>query len=264
MQERQIETGVGTLAVFELGDGPPVFLWPSLYADHVSLLPVITELARSRRCVVVDPPGHGRSSLAPRRYTLDDCARAALQIFDALGIDRADWIGNAWGGHVGVCVAATSARLRSLTVIGSPMEALSPAMRRKTRMAMALLALGARDLVGKLVAQVMVSPASAAHRDYVRACIREAPRGGIRQAVQSISLGREDLTPVLARITVPTLFVAGAEDPIWTPEVARAQAAQVPGARFESVPAAAHLAPLERPRETLAHVTRFLDERRAA
>ncbi len=258
--ERQVQTELGSLATFSLGEGPAVFLWPSLYADHDSLMPIATELAGSRRCILVDGPGHGQSAVPSGRYSLDDCARAAARVLDVLGIDQVDWIGNAWGGHVGVTTALTMpARLRSLTVIGSPMEALPTGMRTKSRMALALLALGARDLVGKLVAKAMIAPASpAAHHDYVQRCVREAPAGGIRQAVRSISLGRRDLTADLARISIPTLFIAGADDPMWSIDVARAQAACIPGARFETVPAAAHLVPLEQPQPTLALLASFL------
>jgi len=263
MLERQIHTILGNLAVYDLGHGPVTLLWPSLYADHVSLMPIATELARTRRCILIDGPGHGRSAVPERRYTLWDCGRAAEQILDELGVERVDWIGNAWGGHVGVCAAIRSpSRVHTLTVIGSPMNALSPSMRWKTRVVLALLSLGARDLVGKLIAKVMISPASSpVHREYVRSCIRDAPMGGIRQAVSSISLHREDLTPQLPRVTVPTLFVAGGDDTIWPAEAARLQAAEIPGARFETVPGAAHLVPLERPRETVAVISDFLGAR---
>lgn len=264
--ERRVETDLGRMATFAMGEGPPAFLWPSLYVDHESLLPIVTELARTRRCILVDPPGHGQSAVPAARYTLDDCARAAGQILDAYEVEQVDWIGNAWGGHVGVLAAlAMPARLRSLTIIGSPMTPLSRSMRLKSRLGWALLSLGARGLVGTLVAKAMVAPdAPAEHRDYVQRCVREAPAGGIPRAVQWVSLGRRDLTADLARITVPTLFIAGANDSMWSVDVASAEAARVPGGRIETVPGAAHLVPLEQPRATLEALARFLaalDER---
>lgn len=266
MRERRIDTDLGELATYELGTGPTVFLWPSLYADHQSLLPLVTDLARTRRCILVDGFGHGKSSVARRRYTLRECAAAAFRVLDVLEADRVDWIGNAWGGHVGAYAAIDApARLRSLTMIGSPMEPLPAGMRLKSRSGLLLLALGARDLVGKLVAKAMVAPSSpSAHQDYIRQCIRDAPKGGISQAVHSISLARADFRPELPRITVPTLFVAGGDDPMWSTELARDQAARIPNVRFEIVPHAGHLVPLERPRETFALVTSFLSAHASA
>ncbi|HEY5937279.1 MAG TPA: alpha/beta hydrolase [Kofleriaceae bacterium] len=253
-----IATSLGKLAVYELGEGPPTLLWPSLYVDHQSLVPLAAELARSRRCILLDGPGHGQSAVPDRRYTLWDCARATEEVLDALAIPTVDWIGNAWGGHVGLCVAITSpARVRTLTVIGSPMEALSRSMRVQSRLGLGLMKLGARDFVGKLVAKAMISPASPVeHHEVVRRCIRESP--GIALAIHSISLGRPDLRPELSRVTVPTLFIAGGDDPMWKPDVAARDAALLPDGRFVTVPAAAHLVPLERPTETAAAITSFL------
>jgi pimeloyl-ACP methyl ester carboxylesterase len=74
--EHRIETCLGRLAAYELGQGPPTLLWPSLYVDHASLLPIASELARIRRCILLDPPGHGRSGVPRRGFTLRDCARS--------------------------------------------------------------------------------------------------------------------------------------------------------------------------------------------
>lgn len=50
---------------------------------------------------------------------------AAVTVLDALGLQEpVDWVGNAWGGHVGVVFAAVHAqRCRSLVVIGAPISA---------------------------------------------------------------------------------------------------------------------------------------------
>jgi pimeloyl-ACP methyl ester carboxylesterase len=256
MQEHRIETLLGTLAAYELGDvgNPAVVLWPSLYCDHRSWLPIAQQLAKIRRCILLDGPGHGRSPTPARRYTLADCARATEQVLDALGVGTVDWLGNAWGGHVGVLAAVGApSRVRALTAIGAPMQALEPAMRRKSLAGLALLRVGARGLVGNLVAKAMVSSSPSA-RDYIRECIRSAPKGGIELAVRSVSLDRPDLRPQLPAITVPTLFIAGGDDAMWPPAMARAQAQLTPGARVEVIPGAAHLAPLERVEETLAAI----------
>src|SRR5258706_12062257 len=103
-----IDTEVRKLAVYDQGRGAPVFFWPSLYVDHTTFDGVVAEIASERRCILVDGPGHGKSPGPGRTYDLDACARAALQVLDALHVDEVDWVGNAWGGHVGVCAAISS------------------------------------------------------------------------------------------------------------------------------------------------------------
>ena len=247
-----IRTEVGELAVFDDGEGAPTLFWPSLYLDHSSWDGVVSGLFRERRCIRIDGPGHGESPGAGHRYDLAACARAAFTVLDSLGVDRVDWVGNAWGGHVGV-VAATShpARVSSLVAIGSPMQPLTAKVRWQKRLLLVMLRLGMNDAVASLLSKAMLSPsAPQEHHAHVRAAVRKAPRLG--EAVRSISIGRPDLVPELPRVQCPTLFVAGGDDLMWPPALAASQAARIPGARCETLAGAAHLGPLERPAETAA------------
>ena len=102
MSEHRIPTRVGSLAVRVRGEGPPAVLWHSLFVDERSWQRVEDGLARDRRLVIITGPGHGASSDPGHRYSLDDCAAAAGEVLAALDIrEPVDWVGNAWGGHVG-------------------------------------------------------------------------------------------------------------------------------------------------------------------
>ncbi|MBL8752879.1 MAG: alpha/beta fold hydrolase, partial [Planctomycetes bacterium] len=68
---------------------------------------------------------------------------------------------------------------------------------------------------------------------------------------------RPDRTPLLPTITVPTLVVAGADDPIAPPAESAAWARAIPGASCIVVPGAAHLVPMERPAAFAAAVGGF-------
>ena len=69
-----------------------------------------------------------------------------------------------------------------------------------------------------------------------------------------------DLTGDLGAITAPTLVLAGADDPATPPEHGERIAGLIPGARFEVVSPAAHLATVERPDLTTAMILRFLSD----
>jgi pimeloyl-ACP methyl ester carboxylesterase len=260
----RIPTCVGSLSVREVGSGPPAVLWPSLFVDSDSWTRVEPGLREQRRLVMIDGPGHGSSGDPGHRYTQLDCAAAAIEVLDALGItEPVDWLGNAWGGHVGIHVATEhGGRLRSLATIGTPVEPYTAAERRRTRVLLAVFRLlGPIGFLQEGVAKVLLAPATRATDreavDYVKGRLAAADRRMLANAIESISLGREDITSRLPRIPVPTLFITGSDDPGFTPDQARAAIRLVPEGRVEIVPDSAYLPPLERPEDVLALVLDF-------
>ncbi|HEY5845279.1 MAG TPA: alpha/beta hydrolase, partial [Microlunatus sp.] len=199
-----------------------------------------------------------------RRYTLRDCVAAAAQILDQLEIRGAvDWVGNAWGGHVGLRFAAAQpARCRSLVTLGTPVAALSRSDRHRIYPLLSVhRVLGPHEMVLSGVTAAMLSAHTRA-RDpdavtLVRDSLRRADRRMLRNAVRSISLGREDLTALLPQISAPTLMITGADHMGFTAAQAEAATHLMRDARTSTVPHAAYLLPLEAPTLTSALISEF-------
>jgi pimeloyl-ACP methyl ester carboxylesterase len=243
-----VPTRLGPLAVRQAGSGPPALLWHSLFVDSTSWQRLVPPLAVRRRLVLVDGPGHGGSPGPKTSYTLDDCAAAARDVLDALGIDDpVDWLGNAWGGHVGIPFAAAHPdRIRSLVAVGTPVHRLAPGERGQ--MTAGLAAYRVAGPVGPLLRVIeralLGSGAPPADARVVSDAVRRADRRGLAQAIRSVSLDRPDLTRSLPSVRVPTLLVAAASDPGWTPAQAAAAARLLPRGAATTVPGAGHVAPL--------------------
>ena len=128
-----VPTRLGLLQVEMCGSGPPAVLWHSLFVDSTTWERVREPLSSVRRLILIDGPSHGGSPGPGRIFTLDECAGAAADVITHLGGEGpGDWVGNAWGGHVGLLLAAASPyRVRSLITIGTPVKALSSAERPK-------------------------------------------------------------------------------------------------------------------------------------
>jgi pimeloyl-ACP methyl ester carboxylesterase len=247
-----VPTKVGTLRVDASGTGRPAVLWHSLFVDSRSWNRVRAPLGQSRRLFMIDGPSHGGSAPVTRRFTLDECAGAALDVLDHLEItEPVDWVGNAWGGHVGVLFAAAHPeRCRSLVTIGTPVHALGALERRRIGAMVSLYRLvGPVGPLVKAVERGLLSPQTrATDPDAVRLVgdgLRHADRRGMYTAMRSVMLARPDLTPVLSDIAVPTLIVTGDELPVLTPSDARAAAAKLPHGTSAVIAATRHLAPLE-------------------
>lgn len=247
-----VETSLGRLHVQLDGDGPPALLWHSLFVDSTSWELLRPALARRRRLVVVDGPGHGASGPAPGPFTLADCARAAVEVLDACGVaEPVDWVGNAWGGHVGLTFAAAMpTRVRTLTTIGAPVNALERARRLlRVRPLVALYRLtGPTSIVeGALRDALLGRDAVAAQPDLAQRVLdafTAADRAPMLTAMRSAMLRRPDLTDQLAAIPAPTLMVAAQDDGDWSPEHARRAVARMPDATASTVAGGGHVAPL--------------------
>jgi pimeloyl-ACP methyl ester carboxylesterase len=256
--EMDIPTALGELRVRIEGDGPATaVLWHSLYVDDDSWNRVAPELALDRRLIRITGPGHGESARPTHPYALDECAAAAVQVLDALQVSEpVDWLGCAWGGHVGVAFAAANpARVRTLASFNAPVQALGPDELPRVRLLVrAYRLIGARGPVLSGVTDALLSvrtrEADPDAVGYVHGCLRRLDRRALLTAIRSISLGRPDLRPLLPGIRVPTLHVTTEDDPLWTPEQAAAAASLSPQG-VSRVAGGGHLTPLESPAETI-------------
>lgn len=92
--------GQGEPVVFLHGSGPGASGWSNFGANGTALA------AQGYRVVLIDSLGYGRSDKpTDRPYTLEVMAGAALRALDALGIDKATFVGNSQGGAQAIWIA---------------------------------------------------------------------------------------------------------------------------------------------------------------
>lgn len=239
------------------GKGPAVLCWPSLYCDARTLDPLVRDLQRDHRVVVIDGPGHGGSGPSPGAASLEDCADAAVEVLDDLKIDRVVWVGAAWGGHIGVHAALRHAdRLAGLVILNSPMAPWRGAHLALMRLTYSLLwTFGPRSFVAPMIADKMIAPSAAPDRAAMVRTIVEAlrrcDRRGLLSAARSAMFERRDVIPLLSKVRVPAVFFAGAEDGLFSVEEARSQASLIPQCDFVVVERSAHQSALEAPEQVL-------------
>lgn len=247
-----VPTSLGRLNVGQAGAGPPALLWHSLWVDSRSWGSLVDSLGTHRRLVIIDGPGYGRSDPIRRDFTLDDCAHAAGEVIDHLGItEPVDWVGNAWGGHVGITLAADQPhRLHSLVTIAAPLMPVGARQRWSQTYPLAVLyrLTGPNRLITKALFEALLgSDAIKAHPDRAADIIRtftEADRGSIRRTVRFMHRW-QPLTDTLPKVNVPTLFLTGdLDDQQWRPADAHAAAVTMPNAQVATVTGAGHLGPL--------------------
>jgi pimeloyl-ACP methyl ester carboxylesterase len=259
-----VPTALGPLRVQRIGSsGPVVVLWHSAFLDARCFWPLAASIGKGRTLLLIDGPGHGGSPGMPGRFTLDDCADAALDVLDHFGVASADFVGHAWGGHVGVTLAARrTARIRRLVAISSPLSALRPSERVRACLAAAAMGIAGMDAVRSVVLETMLGDIARASRpdvvDYVSGAIVAQGRKRAIRTVRSALLGRPSLVERLGAIEVATLLVATDDDPTWPVDEARAQASRLRRGDFTIIAGARHLPLLEAPEGTVDAVGSWL------
>lgn len=266
---RQISTALGALHVRTEGTGPDAILWHGMFIDGTSWDRVVPNLGAERTLHIVDGPGHGRSQTLNRVASVEECADVARDVMDKLDIDGpVDWVGNAWGGHVGMAVAIRfPARVRSLVAISSPPKQISPELRRKITLLRPLLrTFGYRGPLLNAVLASQLSPDSLSDEilrgEAVTAMRRADPRG-IARAIQSFILNRTDVSANLRSLAAPTLFIASDDRGEFTAEDARRAAEATPRGSWSVARDARALIPLEQPEWLAQRVSRFWKEAEA-
>ena len=256
-----VSTDLARLHVRRTGSGPPVVLWHSLFADSRSWGPLVDVLARDRTVYTIDGPSHGKSEAVHRDFTFEECVAAADQALDRLGLtEPVDWVGNAWGGHIGIRLAtAERCRLRTLTTIGTPVQAftLGEKLTKGWPLVQSFRLVGPIGFLKKQLSDSLLgSEAVAAQPDHaatVVASFAEADRNGMVHAMRSMMMHRAGIEDLLPRIAVPTLVMSVRDDAMgWRPDEARETCAAIPDCRVEAVAGGGHVAPLLVDRDRIA------------
>ncbi|HEY0249317.1 MAG TPA: alpha/beta hydrolase [Gryllotalpicola sp.] len=249
-----LSTRLGRLGV-RVEDGPDqvAVLWHGFFVDSHSWDRVLPVLKRVRTIVLIDGPSFGASEPLSRPAMIDDCALAAFEVLDALGIERADWVGNGWGGQVGIVAGvAAPRRIRSLVALSAPTRPLAGRERRKLRNALPLIrAVGFPPFVARRVLRsILTERTIAVDEEAVRVAANgflHVDRRGFVQAARSFVLDRPSLEPVALRLEAPTVFVAGDAREGWGPDEVQAVAERMPNARTRTLYGVRNIAPLEDP-----------------
>jgi pimeloyl-ACP methyl ester carboxylesterase len=240
------------------GQGPHVLLLHGWGGAIESFAPVLNDLQRSFTVAAFDLPGFGHSSVPPVTWGSADYARLTLNIMEHLQLDRPHLIGHSFGGQVSIQLAATApARVGKLILVCSAGIRTPPALathlkRSAARLGKWLAAHGGG--IGERLRTAIYHRVQS--QDYASA-------GPLRPTL--VRVITEDLTPLLPRISAPTLLVWGAQDRDVPLAAGQVMARLIPAAQLAVFENAGHFAYLDQFDRFRLLVRRFLrapDERR--
>lgn len=276
---RRIRWSQGVTQLLEIGDGPPLLLVHGGGDGAFEWVPIMSGLARGRRVLAVDRPGHGLAEpFDYRGIDLLEHARTFLSdILDALDLPTADIAANSIGGLWAAAFALDAPqRVSRLVLVGAPVGL--------ARDAPPLLRLMSLPLLGRLLGRVLMrnptregnrkfwGQVQVAHPERLADALLDVDVAHTRRNLDSIlslircvgrgmRAGQLVLGDRWQTLKVPTLFLGAERDVFVRPKFEKALQAIVegnPNVHLLRIPDAGHLPWLDEPELVVAEIERFL------
>jgi len=251
------------------GNGPPLLLLHGFTGSIEAWgREVLQGLALAYQVIGVDLLGHGESdaSSEPGRYRMEEMLQDLSQVMDALAVEEARWLGYSMGGRIALAAAASRPARVSALVLESASPGLTSDNERRARrradeaLAEGILRGGMEAFVDHwmglplFATQGKLSPKA---REENRARRLKNRPEALAACLRGLGTGAQpSFWDALPTLDVPTLLLAGEEDPKFT-ETARSMAGLLPRAELRLIPRAGHTIHLENPFAWLAAVRTF-------
>lgn len=220
---------------------------------------VARELGDSHRLLRYDLRGHGLTDATSPPYSIEALASDLMKLLDERGIESAILGGISIGGQIALASAARyPERVPKLVLCDTAIQIGDQALwnARVAAIEAGGLESVADSVLARWFAPSFANDQPAAYRGYRNLLLRTSADGYMGA---SAALRDADLSSAARTIRAPTLVLCGADDGATPPAVARDLAQTIPGAQFELVPGAGHLACVEKP-QTVARLLRsFVD-----
>jgi 3-oxoadipate enol-lactonase len=250
-----------TLHYSEVGQGTPLVLLHGFPLSSAIWHEQQQELSDNFRVITPDLRGHGRSPAPAGVYEMELLARDVLALLDSLLVKKAVIMGHSMGGYVALAAwKLAPERFLALGLIASQAGADTEEARQgRFKMAEKVAADGS-----KVVAEAMLFklfspdlPGGSPIINQVGQMILNTPTAGIIGALKGMA-GRADSGPLLPKLNMPVLILAGDKDQIIPLEKTKAMATAVATAALRTIANAGHMPMLEQPQATTTAVRDFL------
>lgn len=243
-------------------DATPILFIHGVGLDHTVWRPQIAAFAGQRPVHAYDMMGHGGSDRPGGKPDLADYAAQLVGVLDALEIERAHLVGHSMGAMVALETALSRPeRAASVTALNAVYRRSAEQRAAVLRRVAALEAGEAGPGVEATLARWFASPVPphlADEAERMRGLLERADEEGYALAYRVFATADAAYAGRLPGLSRPALFMTGQHDPNSTPEMTRAMAAAVPGARGLVLSGERHMMPLVGAARVNAEIGRFL------
>lgn len=246
------------------GDGDPLLLIAGLASDSQSWQPIIGELSRHYRVIVLDNRGVGRTSPSEVDTSITLMADDCIALINHLGLTSVSILGHSMGGFVAMdcairypyhvdnlILAATAAftSQRNNTLLSDWVSYQESGMD---------LRLWFRNIFYWIFSRDFFENEETLNEAIRLAIAYPYPQSRVAFRKQVQAIAEFDCLKDLYNITSKTLVVCGKKDLLFPPEESIMLSEKIPGARFSLIEKAAHSIHIEYPEAIIEKVLNFL------
>ncbi len=240
-------------------DGPALVFANALGTDFRIWDGVIAHLPERLRILRYDMRGHGLTTAPDGPYYMGDLVGDAARLMDHVGFKGAVFVGLSIGGVVAQGLAAERLDLLRAVVLSNTAAKIGTPEQWRERID-AVRAGGIEALADATMERWFAKDTRADRPELVegiRAMLTRQPLEGYLGCMEAVA--ETNLIESTARLRLPALGIAGAEDGSTPADLVRETAESIPGAQFHLVRRAGHLACVEHPAEYAGALQGFLE-----
>src|SRR5215813_8961288 len=252
------------LTYTDTGVGRPIVLIHGYPFNRSLWTEQIPSLSNSYRIIAPDLRGFGDSDASRDTSTMNVLAADVAALMDHLEIPRATIGGLSMGGYVALAFYKQfHSRVRALVLADTRAQAdTEEAKQTRAQQAEKALNEGMAGIADAMLPKLL-TPETVSKRPEVVKRVRDmmlkTKPEGATAALRGMA-ERDDQTPLLARITAPTLIMVGVEDAITPVADSEKMHAAIPGSRLVVIESAGHVSNLERTEQFNDALLSFLKE----
>jgi pimeloyl-ACP methyl ester carboxylesterase len=278
VEEHDIEVDGLPICYLTAGTGPPLVLLHGAGDNALDWRWVMPALAATHRVYAPDLPGSPDSARPAADYSPAFFERFVTAFADALGVERATFVGNSLGGLIALRLTLSEpARVNALVLVDSAGlgRAVNPVFTSVNVPGLGEAAIpfwrtpvGAYQRAWERTALLFAYPPESVPREWLAEQCRlallpgylEAHLTALRALVSPLGQ-REVLVDRLPSVKMPTLVVWGARDRVFPECQAREAVVRLQEGSLALIPDCGHMPHVECPDRFLAALTEFIGER---
>lgn len=265
-QQKVVELGDRFVSFVEAGEGPALVLLHGIPTWGYLFHRLIPALERTHRVLIPDLPGYGFSDRSDRfDRSLARQADRLLAWMQAIGVDRASFVGHDIGGAIALRLAAYHPeRVEKLCLVDTvSYDSWPAAIMHELGLPSQERRLSAASM-GKLLAQAVqrgfMQPQPELIEGLLAPYMTEVGKLSLVRDAAALDCNETmELLPLLPSLQTPALILWGENDAFQLADYGRRLAWDLPRARLEMIPGGGHFCLLERPLEVAAQLAAFLD-----